>query len=115
MKGQAFTRRLAYALNGIRLALRHERSFQTHAVATLAVLIVLLIRRPAPVWWALAALSVALVLAAELFNSALETLIDHLHPEIHPAMGAAKDIAAGAVLVASLAALGVAVAFVLGA
>ncbi len=50
---------------------------------------------------------------AELFNAALETLADHLHPEEHPEIGAAKDIAAGSVLVAALIALLVAVAFLL--
>lgn len=49
---------------------------------------------------------------AELFNSALETLTDHLHPEHHHEIGAAKDIAAGAVLVAALAAVFVALAFI---
>ena len=63
-------------------------------------------------WWAVLGLAVAAVLMAELFNTALETLIDHVHPEQHPEIGAAKDIAAGAVLIASAAAVVVAVAFV---
>jgi undecaprenol kinase len=53
------------------------------------------------------------VLVAELLNTALEELIDHLHPGQHPAMGRAKDMAAGAVLVASLFAVAVGVAWVL--
>ena len=48
---------------------------------------------------------------AELFNTALETLADHLHPERHPVVGAAKDIAAAAVLVASGAAVVAGLAF----
>ena len=35
-------------------------------------------------------------------NSALERLIDHVHPEIHPEIGFVKDMAAGAVLVISV-------------
>lgn len=50
---------------------------------------------------------------AKLLNAALETLVDHLHPQQHPEIGAAKDIAVSAVLIASLAALCVALAFVL--
>jgi diacylglycerol kinase (ATP) len=46
-----------------------------------------------------------LVLVAELFNTALESLIDHLHPEIHPAIKIAKDSAAGAVLLLSAGAV----------
>jgi undecaprenol kinase len=49
-------------------------------------------------------LSISLVLALELINSALEALIDHLHPDVAPAIKIAKDAAAGAVLLASIAA-----------
>jgi diacylglycerol kinase (ATP) len=112
MKNQTFTRRLAFALSGLRSAWRTENSFKTHVVAAAAVAAVLVWLRPAPLWWAIAALTVAFVLAAELFNTAVEGLADHLHPEIHPAIKTVKDCAAGAVLVASVAALGVAAAFV---
>lgn len=111
MKGQPFIRRLGFALHGLRLAIRREGSFRTHLLATVAVLLVLLATRPAPLWWALLALAVGLVLVAELVNSALEALSDHLHPERHPEIGAAKDIAAGAVLVASGIAVVVGLAF----
>ena len=69
--------------------------------------------QPAPLWWALVALISGLVLAFELMNAALEKLIDRLHPERHPEIGAAKDMAAGAVLVLACAAVAVAVALVL--
>ncbi|MET0370457.1 MAG: diacylglycerol kinase [Sphingobium sp.] len=38
--------------------------------------------RPAPIWWAIVLLVSTLVMAFEVLNSALERLIDHLHPEI---------------------------------
>ncbi|MGF6732020.1 diacylglycerol kinase [Paraburkholderia youngii] len=41
---------------------------------------------------------VTLVMAAELFNTALERLADHLHSDQHPAIGAVKDCAAAAVM-----------------
>ena len=111
MKGQPFIRRVGFALHGLRLAVQREGSLRSHLLAAAAVLAVLLAARPAPLWWALLALAVGLVLVAELVNSALETLIDHLHPERHPEIGAAKDIAAGAVLVASGIAVLVGLAF----
>ena len=46
-------------------------------------------------------------------NAALEAALDRLHPQRHPAIGAAKDAAAGAVLVASLAAAAVGAMMVL--
>jgi diacylglycerol kinase (ATP) len=73
---------------------------------------VLLWRRPAPLWWALLLVNCGMVLAAELFNSALEAALDLLYPEEHAAIKLAKDCAAGAVLMLSLTAGCVFVAFV---
>jgi diacylglycerol kinase (ATP) len=112
MKNQTFLRRLTFALAGLRTAWRTENSFKTHTVAALAVVVVLLWLRPAALWWGAAALTIGFVLAAELFNTAVEGLADHLHPEQHPAIKTVKDCAAGAVLIASVAALAVAAAFV---
>lgn len=112
MKNQAFLRRLAFALTGIRAAWRTENSFKIEVAAAAAVLGVLLWLEPAPFWWAIATLTIGFVLATEILNTAVEGLADHLHPEQHPAIKAVKDCAAGAVLCASIAALGVAAAFV---
>ena len=112
MKNQGLLRRLGFALTGLQTTWRTEQSFKVHVIATAAVLGVLLWLEPAPVWWAIVTLTVAFVLAAEIVNTALEGLADHLHPEQHPAIKAVKDCAAGAVLVASVAALAVAAALV---
>jgi len=63
--------------------------------------------------WALLALAIALVLASEAANTALEALADRTAPERHPLVGRAKDVAAAGVLIASLAAAAVGL-FVLG-
>jgi diacylglycerol kinase (ATP) len=54
--------------------------------------------------WALLVLAIGLVLAAEAGNTALEALADRVAPDSHPLVGKAKDVAAGGVLIASLAA-----------
>ena len=56
-------------------------------------------------------LASAAVVAAELFNTAIEHLADELHPHDSPGIGLVKDMAAAGVLLAVLGALGVAVAF----
>ena len=109
-KNLPFLSRLRFALWGIAHGLRSEYSLRVQAGALLAVLIALAILRPAPVWWALVLLASSTVLAAELFNTAIERLADHLHPEIHPEIRIVKDCAAGAVLLCSLGALAVAAA-----
>jgi diacylglycerol kinase (ATP) len=110
VKNQSFLRRLGFSLAGIGAALRLERSFQTQVLMAVGVFAFLLAVRPAAIWWALLLMNCALVLGAELFNTALEHALDHLHPELHPAIKLAKDCAAGAVLVFSLGALGTFVA-----
>ncbi len=112
MKNLSFMRRLGFAFAGIRAAWRTENSFKFHVVAAVGVLGVLVWQRPAPFWWAVVGLAVAAVIAAELFNTAVEHLADHLHPDVHPAIKNVKDYAAGAVLIVSIAALAVAAAFV---
>ena len=109
-KNHSFPARLRYALNGIAHALRAEPSQQFQAGALLAAIDGLIVLRPRPVWWALVLLAGALVLAAELLNTALEELADHLSPEEHPRIRLVKDCAAGAVLLAVLGALGVGLA-----
>ena len=109
-KNQSFRARLGFAAAGILAGLRSEHSLRWQFLALLGILIVLLVFQPGALWYALVALSSAGVIAAELFNTAIEHLADHLHPDMHPSIKIVKDCAAGAVLVASLGALGVALA-----
>jgi undecaprenol kinase len=113
VKNLSFQKRLAFALNGLIVALRSENSFRIHVLATVFVLGVLMWRRPQPLWWAIIFITLMVVLAMELVNTAVEHLADHLHPDQHPRIKIVKDCAAAAVLVTSLGALCVAVAFVI--
>ncbi len=105
MKNKPFHRRLGFAITGILEGWRHERSFRTHLLLAMATIVALCVIRPAQIWWAIVVLTIGLVLAFELINAALEALIDHLHPEIHPRVRIVKDMAAGAVLIMALTAL----------
>lgn len=111
MKNQRFGLRLGYAVSGLASTWRNESSFRYQCGATVCVLALLAWRQPAMVWWAILLITCAMVLAAELFNTALEAALDHLHPEHHPAIGVAKDCAAGAVLLLSMTSVGVLAAF----
>jgi undecaprenol kinase len=106
-KNQSFLRRLRFALAGLGHAVRAERSLKIQVGAFVAAVVAMLILQPGPFWWALVMLASAGVLAAELFNTAIEHLADHLHPEVHPHIRIVKDCAAAAVLVAVLGALAV--------
>lgn len=109
-KNRAFIHRLRFALGGIAHALRSERSLRTQTFVLLAVIVALIILRPAPMWWALVLLASSAVLAAELFNTAIERLSDHLHPDLHPEIRVVKDCAAAGVLLVSAGAAAVGIA-----
>jgi diacylglycerol kinase (ATP) len=101
MKGRSFAARLGYALAGIRVIARRERSFRAQAKLALLALASVALLRPGLLWAAVVVLSIALVLALEAANAALEYFIDRVHPEIAEEVRHAKDAAAGAVLIAS--------------
>jgi diacylglycerol kinase (ATP) len=101
---------MGFALAGLWYGVRAEKSVRFEAVVFVLVLLALVILRPEPIWWAAAALASAGVLAAELLNTAIETLADHLCPEIHPRIRVVKDCAAAAVFVSVVGALVVAAA-----
>jgi diacylglycerol kinase (ATP) len=106
-KGRPLSERLGFALCGLNRVVRRERSFRTQMVLAASAAAAAAVLRVEPVWWALLALSCGLVLALEAANAALEYAIDWLHPEIAAEIEAAKDAAAGAVLIASLGAASV--------
>jgi undecaprenol kinase len=108
VKNRSFRERLNFALSGISSAWQSESSLRTHIWLTLPLLVVLFILQPTLIWWALCGVMVSLVIAAELINTALEHLVDHLHPEQHPRIKIVKDCAAAAVLILSIGALWVA-------
>lgn len=96
-----------HAFRGVGAALRSEAHLQFHAVATAVVLGLGWFFKLNFTEWALVALAVAGVWAAELFNTAIEALTNLASPDYHPLAGRAKDVAAGAVLLAALGALAV--------
>jgi len=106
-KNQPFLARFRFARDGLMHAVATEYSLRFHVTVFGVVLVALAVIRPEPVWWALVLLSSGVVITAELFNTAIELLADHLHPETHARIRIVKDCAAGAVLVASIVAIAV--------
>jgi undecaprenol kinase len=109
-KNQPFLVRFRFARAGLAHALATEHSLRFQLAVFGAVLVALAVLRPEPLWWALVLLASGAVITAELFNTAIELLADHLHPETHASIRIVKDCAAGAVLVSSIIAIAVGVA-----
>lgn len=94
-----------HAIDGLWHLIRTQRNFRIHlALAVLVALLATLLRFTAQEW-AVLALTVALVLALEGLNTGIEIAVTLASPERRPEAKAAKDIAAGMVLLAALAAL----------
>lgn len=97
-------RSFACAGRGLWWLLASQPNARIHAVAVAVVVALGLWLDLAPGEWCAVLLAIGLVGATEAFNTALEVLADHLHPEQHPNVGRVKDLAAGAVLAAAIAA-----------
>ena len=98
-----------HAGRGLQWAVGSQANFRIHLLAAGAVLVAAALLRFTALEFVALLICIAIVLTAELFNTALEVLIDQAWPEYHPAIGRAKDLAAGAVLVTALGTLGVGV------
>lgn len=105
MKGRNLLQRSRFAFGGLCHALRREASFRTELLAAALVGVSIAVLRPPMVWTALLVVMVALVLAVELLNTAIEEVLDGLHPDRADFVKHAKDCAAAAVLVLSAAAV----------
>lgn len=96
-----FLRSLGHALAGITDLLRSQRNARIHLVATVLMIGLGLYAGLGRIDWALLAVAAGLVWVAEAVNTALERLGDAVTREQHPLIGRAKDLAAGAVLIAA--------------
>ncbi|RNI27007.1 diacylglycerol kinase [Rufibacter latericius] len=91
-----------YALKGITAAFRSEINLRWHVLSAGIVVAAGFYLGLSSMEWVVICFAIGLVWMAELFNTALEVVVNLVSPERHPLAGKAKDIAAGAVLVASL-------------
>lgn len=94
-----------FAWQGLRRFFSEEHNAIIHAVATVVVIVLSLVFPVSGGEAALLVLAAGFVWAAELFNTAVEKLMDYLSAEKHPAIKYIKDLAAGAVLLSALTAL----------
>ena len=81
-----------------------EAHGRIHAAATVAVILLGLWLGISATDWALLVICIALVLAAEAINTAVERVVDLVSPQWHPLARDAKDLAAGGVLIAAIGA-----------
>ena len=99
-----------HALVGLLFVLRGQHNAWLHALATVLALVLGAVlhwtgvKDFTPGEWCALAVAITLVWVAEAFNTGLEVLADAISSERHPVVKIAKDVAAGAVLVAAIGA-----------
>lgn len=100
----SFRHSFGFAIQGFLTALRTERNIRVMLGGGIFALVMGFILQLDLVSWAIILVCCGMVIAGELMNTALETVVDLVSPEFHPLAGRAKDIAAAAVWTLSIAA-----------
>ncbi|OAB43124.1 diacylglycerol kinase family protein [Paenibacillus antarcticus] len=98
MSKKSFFSSFGFAAEGIRYAMTTQRNMKVHGVVALLVIVAAAVLQLSSIRWLFLLLAITLVLTAEMFNTALEAVVDLISSDIHPLAKAAKDTAAGAVL-----------------
>jgi diacylglycerol kinase (ATP) len=88
-----------FAIRGFRAAISTQPNLRIHLVASLVVIALGFILSVTVLEWCVLLLCIGLVISAELFNTAIEKVVDMVSPEWNDKAGRVKDIAAAAVLV----------------
>jgi diacylglycerol kinase len=101
---RSWRRKFADAFRGVKLGVRGQSSFFVHFFIAAAVIAAGVSMHCSLLEWCLLVLCITGVLAAEMFNSALEALAKAITRDIDPHIGAALDIGSAAVLLAALGA-----------
>ncbi|MEA3351557.1 MAG: diacylglycerol kinase family protein [Chloroflexota bacterium] len=98
-------RAIGFAVEGWWYVLRTQSNAWVHALISIAVIIVCLWLQLPARDWAVIILTIAIVWAAESFNTAVETLTDLVSPEKHKLAKISKDASAAAVLISAAASI----------
>lgn len=93
-----------YAFEGLVSALRKEPNLKFHLIIAVLVLLLSFLLNISTGDWITVFILIGFVIAVELTNTAIEAVVDGLTQDEHPAAKIAKDISAGAVLIAAITA-----------
>jgi diacylglycerol kinase len=91
-----------YAFSGLKEMVKSEQNANIHLLVVVFVTIAGFVLKINAMEWCVVLLCIALVLAAEAFNTAIERLTDHLFKERHETARIVKDVSAGSVLVCAI-------------
>lgn len=96
-----------FAWHGLKEVIKTERNFKIQLACGLTALAAGAFFGLHRFEWLALVLIIGVVLGMEMINSAIERILDYLAPDLHPAAGMIKDVAAGAVFIAALASVAI--------
>ena len=96
---------VGYAFKGAILLLKTESSIKIQFVIALCMTVAGFYFDISATEWIVQVLAIGVIMTAEGLNTAIEAIADFIHPEHHTKIGFIKDIAAGAVFIAAIAAV----------
>ncbi len=92
-----------YAFTGMATSFKTEQNMKIHILVMILVIIAGIVLKISSLDWIILVIMFGLVISAELFNTAIETVVDMITKEKNEKAKIAKDVAAGAVLVLAIA------------
>ncbi len=93
-----------YAIEGLVSSFKTERNMKIHIMAMIIVIALGIFMKLNKIEWCIITIAIVMVISAELFNTAIETVVDMVSPQKNPQAKLVKDIAAAAVLVLAIGA-----------
>ncbi len=105
MKNRNFNESLQNALHGVLYSIKKERNMRIHSVASLIAIVIGFLLKLNEIEFILIGVGIGVVIICELFNTAIEVIVDVVVLEYDPKAKIIKDVAAGAALVASIMSL----------
>ena len=101
-KGNSLFSSFGFAFKGIQEVWK-ERNFKLHIISTFVAILMGFVFNISSIEWIIVLFCIGLVLSMELVNTAIEEIVNFISPEYHVKAGKIKDLAAAAVLIASIA------------
>ena len=104
VKSKKIINSFKYAIQGILTSFKTERNMKIHICIMILVIIVGILFEINKYEWIICVICFAIVIGGELFNTAIETVLDIVMPYKNEKAKLAKDVSAGAVLVLAMGA-----------
>lgn len=94
-----------YAIEGFISSFKTERNMKIHILMAILVIIAGIVVKLNLIEWCICVFAIVIVISGELFNTAIETIVDMISPEKNEKAKLIKDISAASVLILAIGAL----------